>query len=253
MTAGNSRELPIQLAVETTGRTGSAVLMSGDNVLLRRPMGEQIRTAAAIGPCLDEMLSWCRAEKKSIDFISVAVGPGSFTGLRIGVTAAKMLSYALKLPLVAVDSLASVAAVVFSENPDLQTLRIGLDAYRGQVFTGQFHRGEILPPLAAIPNPWTPLPQSVEIVSAEEWSTLLASLQASQLTVAGDAKPFAKFSGTLMTRSELDAFGVGLVALRAAELSLFTDPMALVPRYLRPSAAEEKAETQQSAATRGKG
>ncbi|GAA5507802.1 tRNA (adenosine(37)-N6)-threonylcarbamoyltransferase complex dimerization subunit type 1 TsaB [Novipirellula caenicola] len=250
MTAGISRELPIQLAIETTGRTGSAVLMCGDQVLRQGRMGEQIRTAAAIGPCLDELLSWCRSEKKTIDFISVAAGPGSFTGLRIGVTAAKMFSYAMKLPLVAVDSLASVAAVVFCENPNLQTLRVGLDAYRGQVFTGHLHRSDVLPPLDAIPAAWTPVPSSVEIVSAEQWTTILASLheaqgQPTQEVVAGDAKPFAKFSGTLLTRCQPDAFGVGLVALRAAKQSIFTDPMALVPRYLRPSAAEEKAQTQE--------
>ncbi|WP_040764811.1 tRNA (adenosine(37)-N6)-threonylcarbamoyltransferase complex dimerization subunit type 1 TsaB [Novipirellula maiorica] len=244
MTAGNPRELPIQLAIETTGRTGSAVLMCGDRVLRNGQMGEQIRTAAAIGPCLDEMLAWCRSEKKTIDFISAAAGPGSFTGLRIGVTAAKMFSYALDLPLVAVDSLASVAAVVFSENPDLQTLRVGLDAYRGQVFTGHFRRDQVLPPLGKIPALWTPLPPAVEIVSGDEWASILASAQQSQEAVAGDVKPFAKFTGPLLPRSAADAFGVGLVALRAAEQSIFTDPMALVPRYLRPSAAEEKAETQ---------
>ncbi|WP_442510805.1 tRNA (adenosine(37)-N6)-threonylcarbamoyltransferase complex dimerization subunit type 1 TsaB [Novipirellula sp. SH528] len=241
MTAGISRELPIQLAIETTGRSGSAVLMSGEDVLMQRQIGEQIRTAAAIGPVLDEMLAWSRAEKKTIDFVSVAAGPGSFTGLRIGVTAAKMLSYALQLPLVAVDSLASVAAVVFSETPNLEVLRVGLDAYRGQVFTGQFSHGEILPDLTAIPSTWTPCPSSVDIVSGDVWAELLTSADESQVSIAGDSKPFAKYAARLQPRTAVDAFGVGLVALRAARQSMFTDPFALVPRYLRPSAAEEKA------------
>ncbi len=239
MNVGNPRELPIQLAIETTGKTGSAALMRGTDVLLQRQVGEQSRTAAAIGPCLDEMLAWCRSEQKKIDFISVADGPGSFTGLRIGVTAAKMLSYALQLPLISVDSLASVAAVVFAEHTDVDALIVGLDAYRGQVFTGQFARTEILPELDAIPTTWTPYPATVQIVSSEAWAALLASGLEASLGLAGDAKPFGDRAEQRLTRSAVDAFGVGMIALRAANQSMFRDPFELVPRYLRPSAAEE--------------
>ncbi|MFG0260975.1 MAG: tRNA (adenosine(37)-N6)-threonylcarbamoyltransferase complex dimerization subunit type 1 TsaB [Novipirellula sp. JB048] len=239
MNVGNRRESPLQLAIETTGRTGSMAIMRGAEVLLQRQVGTHSRTAAAIGPCLDEMLSWCRSEPTKLDLISVANGPGSFTGLRIGVTAANMLSYALQVPLVCVDSLAAIAAVVFTEHADAQSLIVALDAYRGQVFTGRFERGEILPDADAIPADWTPHPTSVQIVCSETWATLLASGLEAGCQLAGDAKPFADRADQRLARSAVDAFGVGLIAGHAADRSLLTDPFEVVPRYLRPSAAEE--------------
>ena len=84
--------------------------------------------------------------------VSVADGPGSFTGLRIGVTTAKTLCYALELPLVAIDSLAAIAATALHDHPAYERIWAVLNAYRGQVFLGMFDRGTLLPDVSAIPK-----------------------------------------------------------------------------------------------------
>jgi tRNA threonylcarbamoyl adenosine modification protein YeaZ len=228
----------VQLAIETTGRLGSIAVLFGSQVLRQANLDPSSRTAATLAPAIDETLRWCRERDQQPEFISVADGPGSFTGLRIGVTTAKTLSYALDLPLIAVDSLAAIAAAAFQNNPSVESLLVAIDAYRGQVFTGSFQRIELLPPLDSIPDDWTAHPSSVRIVSAPQWVQVLRN-RPPNIDVAGDSKPLDDRENARIRR-ECDAVGVGLLAIRAAIKGTLTDPISLVPRYLKPSAAEEK-------------
>ena len=174
--------------------------------------------------------------------VSVADGPGSFTGLRIGVTTAKTLCYALELPLVAIDSLAAIAATALHDHPAYERIWAVLNAYRGQVFLGMFDRGTLLPDVSAIPKNWTGHPETTQVLSNEAWNTQLEKKPKST-ALTGDLKPLGARSVDALTRG-CDAIGVGLLAIRAATQHQFSDPMTLVPRYLKPSAAEEQANQQ---------
>lgn len=249
-----------QLAIETTGRVGSIAVLSGGVVVFERQVGKptdkKTRTASEIGPVLQSALACCHEQSEPLAFISVAEGPGSFTGLRIGVTAAKMLSYALKVPLVAVNSLAAIAATVFdqqekrivAEITPATTLLIGCDAYRGQVFCGTFKKSSLLPTLEtsaleSVDPSWSPLCEQVEILESEAWTRQLAEFGNDVDGVAGDEKPFRGHPLRPIERVQTDAVGVGVLGIRAAAWGKWTDPFALVPRYLKPSAAEEKVAT----------
>lgn len=154
-------------------------------------------------------------------------------------TTAKTLSYALGLPLIAVDSLAAIAVSAFHSHPRVESLLVAVDAYRGQVFTGLFQRCQLLPPIDSIPHDWTAHPSCVRIVSASRWAQLLGD-QPPDLDVTGDRKPLRDREHAFVPR-DCDAVGVGLLGIRAAMQGLLTDPVRLVPRYLKASAAEEKA------------
>ncbi len=238
MVGTNAQDI-VLLAIETTGKAGSVALMRGGEVVesLNLPPGR--RTASSLAPQLEQLLERCRQQKISIGLVSIADGPGSFTGLRIGVTTAKTLGYALRLPLVAVDSLAAIAATVFHDHPRSQSLCVALDAYRGQVFTGTFHRHELVPKLDELPVAWTAHPASVEVLSFEQWNQRLDRLP-DNVDVAGDAKPLGSRESSRLART-CDAIGVGLLGIRSYHAGVLTEPMDLVPRYLKPSAAEEKA------------
>ena len=197
------------------------------------------RSAATLAPALDQTLRWCRESDQPPRFVSVADGPGSFTGLRISVTTAKSLCYALDLPLIAVDSLAAIAAAAMHCQPSVESILVAIDAYRGQVFAGSFTRDELLPDLDSIPDGWTGHPASVQVLDSVPWGDLLSGKPAST-AIAGDAKPFDQVAAERIDR-QCDAVGVGLLAIRAAAAEQFIDPLSLVPRYLKPSAAEEKA------------
>ena len=83
----------------------------GQRIIRELKLDSDCRTAATLAPALRDMLSWCEQQGEPLGFVSVADGPGSFTGLRIGVTTAKTLCYALEFASrVAVDSLAAIAA-----------------------------------------------------------------------------------------------------------------------------------------------
>lgn len=234
-----ANEQTVHLAIETTGRTGSVALLRGTNALRQVNLDGSERTAATLAPALQRMLAACRQQGHMPEFIAVADGPGSFTGLRIGVTTAKSLSYALKLPLVAVDSLAAIAAVSLIESSAHQSVAIVLNAYRNQVFTGNFERSTLLPDLNAVPGDWSPHPPTVRVLGQKDWDDELNGMPGTT-AISGDAKQLGELANSALPRS-CDALGVGQLAIRAASLGLWTDPLTLVPRYLKPSAAEEQA------------
>jgi tRNA threonylcarbamoyladenosine biosynthesis protein TsaB len=227
------------LAIETTGRLGSIALLSGQRVLRHTNLDPEKRTAATLAPAIEATLDWCRSNDSPPQYLTVADGPGSFTGLRIGVTTAKILGYSLKLPIVGVDSVAAIAAAAFASSQAAHAVLVGVDAYRQQIFAGQFERSELLPPIDEIPQSWTPHPESVELVEDRDWQAMLEQ-RAGETDVAGDPKPLGRFVEAELHRTS-DAIGVGLLGLRAAIRGEFIDPMKLVPRYLKLSAAEEKA------------
>ncbi len=231
--------------METTGTAGSIAVLSGQRVLRQVNLDPQKRTAAMLAPAIEQLLRWCRDQDLELHFVAVADGPGSFTGLRIGVTTAKALSYALGLSLVGVDSLAAVAAAAFGDSPDCHSLLVGLDAYRSQVYCGTFDRSELLPPINAIPKSWTPHPDSVRVATNLDWSACLAR-RAAETQITGDAKLLGPLADQRVDR-HCDAIGVGMLGIRAAVSGKFVDPMRLVPRYLKLSAAEEKSRAAGSA------
>jgi len=88
-------------------------------------------------PLLDQMLTESGIEREQLDAIAVAAGPGSFTGLRIGVSTARALAQALQLPAVPVSTLEALAEAVPGPGNMICPL---LDARRSQVYTALYKR-----------------------------------------------------------------------------------------------------------------
>ncbi len=238
----------LQLAIETTGRTGSLALLRGDRVFREQRLPTTSRTAASLAVELQTLLRWCRGRHGWPQFLSVAAGPGSFTGLRIGVTTAKTLSYALRLPLVAVDSLAAIAAAAASDHPDAKSILVGVNAYRGQVFSAQYCREELLcqdslgeTKRGAIKDRVVFMSSRSEVLGRDAWNARWGQIDAAT-SFTGDLSAFPGCeSSRFLHRSSADAVGAGRIGLLAAAAGCWADPIALAPRYLKPSAAEEKA------------
>ena len=228
----------VHLAIETTGHAASIAVLRGDNVLREQSLASGMRSAATLAPALDEILAWCREQSHDLAFVSVAYGPGSFTGLRIGVTTTKTLCYAQGYPLVAIDSVAAVAATVMTEHDDVDEVLVGLNAFRNQVFAGRFRREDLLG-LGEFD-----IEAPVQVVQYDDWLAAVNELPTklpNEVACAGDEKMFRDVSPTrFVQRSITDAVGVGRLAARAAAQKKWSDPLSLVPRYLKLSAAEEK-------------
>ena len=127
----------IILGIDTSGRDGSVALARGSGecfeMLGFMPIAGGTYSAQLI-PALAALLEGASLAKGAIDLLAVASGPGSFTGLRVGLSTVKGLAEALTKPIVAVSLLASTAAAA------RQTASVvaALDAQRGEVYAGEY-------------------------------------------------------------------------------------------------------------------
>jgi tRNA threonylcarbamoyladenosine biosynthesis protein TsaB len=223
------------LAIETSGRLGSVALLEieGDRKIVaaerRTPDGE--RTARSLLPTIRQLLrehAWRPAE---VNLVCVTTGPGSFTGLRIGVVAAKTFAYATGARLVGVHTLAAIAAGVDPRGPE--QLWTVLDAQRQELFVASFTGRP--PSDQAVPE--------TEILPVADWIASLASGD----VVAGP--PLAKCrdqlpAGVVVTDErfwEPMALPVGTLGYELFKRGGDMNPLELIPHYYRKSAAEEKA------------
>lgn len=128
--------MPILLQIETSSTNTSVVLTKNGVVLSAR---EQDSTGYSheklLHPFIEEVLKEAGKKTTDIDAIAVGTGPGSFTGLRIGVAAAKGLCFALDVPLIAVPTMELLARQVSSTADRILPI---IDARRMEVYTAEY-------------------------------------------------------------------------------------------------------------------
>lgn len=221
------------LAIETSGLTGSVALFNGDALSNSFNLSGPQRTAAALAPAIDDLLTKVRQQNGKIRLISVTSGPGSFTGLRIGVTTAKTLAYALQVKLVEVDALAVVARQVLTAHTDLNELLVGINAYRSQVYGRRQQRDD---PAAARSELWTQSQWQQQVAAMPAGSAIVGNVAPNPATAAAGRGPRWIDDPALALPT---AITTGILGAEADRRGQHVDPLRLVPRYLRPSAAEE--------------
>jgi tRNA threonylcarbamoyladenosine biosynthesis protein TsaB len=124
------------LAVDTSGRRGSVALCRGDAEtfeLLAQSELEGGTYSARLVPCIAELLNQCGFAKLDIEGIAAVDGPGSFTGLRVGLSTAKALCEVLGKPMAAISMLEALALTYGEEG---QKITVALDAGRGELYVG---------------------------------------------------------------------------------------------------------------------
>jgi tRNA threonylcarbamoyladenosine biosynthesis protein TsaB len=220
------------IALETSDAPGSIALLRDGEVRYYQALPQQQRTTASFAVVLRaalEQLAWRPAD---VELFAVCQGPGSFTGLRIGVTAAKTFAYATGCRLVALNTLEVIASRAAQESQPLWAV---LDAQRQQLFAAQYVlRAGRLEELS-----------STQLVAARDW---LAALPAHlHVTGPGLRKWVLELPDRISTAAEgvweADARTLGRLATERAARGESVDPWQLLPRYYRPSAAEEKRQT----------
>ncbi|RIL71212.1 tRNA (adenosine(37)-N6)-threonylcarbamoyltransferase complex dimerization subunit type 1 TsaB [Staphylococcus devriesei] len=124
------------LLIDTSNRPMSIALTSDDEVLAELTTDSKQDHSSQLMPGIKSLFDQVSINKREIDGIVVAKGPGSYTGVRIGVTTAKTLAYALETDLYGVSSLKALAATI--ENKDDRLLVPIFDARRDAVYTGVY-------------------------------------------------------------------------------------------------------------------
>lgn len=244
-----SQRLRGLLAIETGGRAGSIAWQVADGPDRYIPLDPSQRTAVTLASAIAEVIAQSRNDGVEIDAVAVNVGPGSFTGLRIGVTTAKTLAYALGCRLIVVDSLACAAGVVFDQHPETNSAYVAMNAYRQQLFVAQWQRDDWQRAFAdnshaAADEVWaTQRFRDFVAVAANQPGVRItvdpSALRQLQDPDLGDASDEAN-GWESAQQLEITAQDVAAFALRLAQHGHFVMPMNCNPNYLRDSAAEEK-------------
>ena len=97
------------LVIDTSTQQGFAALFRGSSCIKEVMLPHGFRNSRTLMPVLEEMFSSLEMKPQDLDFVAVGIGPGSYTGIRVGVVVAKMIHYSCKIPLVGVCSLTAFA------------------------------------------------------------------------------------------------------------------------------------------------
>ena len=169
----------------------------------------------------------------SLAAVACGAGPGSFTGLRIGLATAKGLCFAIDRPLLMVSTLHALAARVVAPGALVVPC---LDAFKGEVYAGFYRAGAVLHAFpAAIVDELAGSPESVAIRIA----ALRSEFAALHILGNGPTRwPALRLDGAVLDDAPPDAIEVARLALHRLRLGEHDDLASAAPRYLRPSEAE---------------
>ena len=125
------------LCIETSTKACSVALAkNGELLALKESIDQDYSHAEQLNLFIEEVMKQAELEFSKLDAISVSKGPGSFTGLRIGVSTAKGLAYALNIPLLSIETLKSMAVGFLRQFPvnKNELLVPMIDARRKEVY-----------------------------------------------------------------------------------------------------------------------
>jgi tRNA threonylcarbamoyladenosine biosynthesis protein TsaB len=219
------------LILETSGRVGQMALALGEKLVRQRRLDETRRHARDLAPAVAELLTAEGWQPRELHSVLVSRGPGSYTGLRVGIMAAKVFAYATGAALIAVDTFAAIAAQAPAEAARLDVLA---DAQQEKVYVQGFTRN-------AAGADWIAT-TSLAIRPFAEW---LATREIDAWVSGPGLRPHGHKlppGSRLIDRGSWDPqpgslLRLGLVRFRQDQRD---DPWTLEPLYFRPSAAEEQ-------------
>ncbi len=219
------------LCIETATTVCSVALFENERLLALREINEGFSHAENLHVFVQEVLLAANCMPNQLSAIAVSVGPGSYTGLRIGVSTAKGLAYALSIPVIAIDTLQIIAAGTKAEqSADFYVPMI--DARRMEVYT-------------AVYDAQLKEVEKVKALIVDEQSLQKYTTYAS-IRVSGDGMPKCKALltalATTVTFSDVlpNAKYMGALATDCYDKQQFEDVAYFEPRYLKEFQAGKK-------------
>jgi tRNA threonylcarbamoyladenosine biosynthesis protein TsaB len=218
------------LAIETSCRRGSVTLGRGQALVASARLDEQRRHAVELMPAIDRLCREHYLQPAALGQIYISIGPGSFTGLRIAVTTAKVLARVTGAKLVAVPTLEAIAA---NAPPGPPRIAIMINAKGGRCFTGVFEAGRpVIEPCLMTPQQLAEIyrgPLIGDHLPPFDWPEDIELLDPSLAVPHSEA--------------------VWRIGRRMAVAAQFTPALELVPLYVRLPEAEELWQARNSVGT----
>ena len=228
------------LALETSAKSVSAAVVENGAVLASAYQNIGLTHSVTLMPLIDSMLKNAGLTARDMGLIAVAAGPGSFTGLRIGVSAAKGLAWALELPCCGVSTL---EAMVENARSFEGTVICAMDARRQQIYNALFEADAEGQLTRLTPDRAIALAELADELREDSRPKLVvgdgARLCRDFLEEAGIACRLAPPHLLLQ-----NAASVGFAAEQAAREGRLGSAQDLQPVYLRPVQAKKLAERQ---------
>lgn len=226
------RRIAPLLALETATGGADVALVDGDRVLAAISLSPERALSEQLLPAIDAMLTLAGVGLDDLAGFAISIGPGSFTGLRVGLATLKGLAFGSTLRAAPVSTLAAVAQAMRPFDGPVAAL---LDARRDEVYAAVY-RG---------PDPFEAalVPEGLYAID-----DLVARIPPGAL-LAGDAAMLCSARASLMGRelrpappdlSRAHAASVGRIGAAMLAAGQGVDPATLVPRYLRRAEAEAR-------------
>jgi len=226
----------ITLGMDCATDTVGLALLAGDEPLAEIHLGPGRHHAEVLLPALDNLLKLAGKTLGEIDLLACTSGPGSFTGVRMGVTTAKGLALALDKPIVGVSTL---EALVMNAMPCAGFVCPLLDARRDQVYAGLYRMGQDGFPVGLSPDCLT---------DVARW---IGELPEGEIEFIGDGA--VRYRDRIMTGRagrcapagnrchRIHGWAVGVIGIRHYLEGRAEDALTFLPKYLRLSEAEARA------------
>lgn len=212
------------LNIDTSTTVCSVALAKDGTTVQMKESNKGLNHSVLLGSYIDEILKENHITAKELDAVAVSMGPGSYTGLRIGVSMAKGLCFAAQKPLIAIDTLQALARAVSEQRQENAYYCPMIDARRMEVYTAFFDK-----------NNQTIVPTRAEIITTDSFASLLSehkvfffgngSDKIKDILTSSNASfiPGIETSATNMTKTAEDKF----------QASQFEDVAYFEPFYLK--------------------
>jgi tRNA threonylcarbamoyladenosine biosynthesis protein TsaB len=222
---------PRLLILETSGQVGQVALAQGETLVCGRLLDQTRRHARDLVPAVAELLAAQGWQPRDVQAVIVSRGPGSYTGLRVGIMSAKAFAYATGCAVLAIDTFAAVA---FQAPGEAVRLEVIADAQQDKVYVQRFAWN-------ASDQGWR-AESPLAILRVDDW---IAGREGDAWVTGPGLHVYRTrlLSGTPVTEAQRwdprleSLLRLGLARCRKGERDDF---WTLEPLYLRPSSAEEK-------------
>ena len=219
------------IAIETATMVGSIAIIDAARVISEITLNARATHSERLMAAIDRLLGDSGLAIDDMDGVAVSIGPGSFTGLRIGLSAAKGLSYASGKPLIGIPTLDALALNMTFSSYLICPIQ---DARKGEVYTALYRPGDNSPE------------KMTDDMAVDP--SALAGMITQKTVFLGDGvnryrELLMKQLGELYNEAPIPlqlprASNVAMLGLKRLEKGDTDDPFTLIPRYIRKSEAE---------------